>query len=272
MTFCLIRPSLAEQAEFEAASEAGFTCVTQRSALPQLYNAIVVARYAALPFYHELEIDIKLLGGRLINTISEHEWIANMEWAFEPEVGSLTFPTWTSLDRVPRGEAPFILKGRTNSKKQCWRTHMFAQTWDDALEVQHRLEEDGLIGDQAIVVRKYTPLVTYFEAIGGMPITKEFRAFVCDGQLLTVGYYWHSFVDDFPYHGCTPPELGADGRLFLERVIDRVGKSPRFYVADIAQDQKGNWWLVELNDGQQSGLSGNDARVLYRELFRVLSS
>jgi hypothetical protein len=265
----LYRPSLMESDELEAAQQAGFPCVSQRSQVPP--RSLVVARYSALPFYRELEADLREQGSRLVNTSRQHEWVANMDWAFEPLTIGLTFPTWTDLSQVPRDEAPFVLKGRTNSKKQRWSNMMFAASWDEAQAVQARLLDDGLIGDQGVVIRKYVPLHTYFEAIGGLPITTEFRAFILDGQLLSVAYYWHAFVDDFPFYNQTPPSVNEIDTGFLQTVIDRVGDSARFYVADIARDQTGKWWLVEINDGQQSGLSGNSPTTLYRALYRMLT-
>ena len=264
----LYRASLMEDGELEAAQKAGFLCLSQRSQVPP--GALVVGRYSVLPFYRDLEVDLVTFGSTLINTHKEHEWIANMDWAFEPGISELTFPTWTDLSSVPPGEAPFILKGRTNSKKQRWSSMMFSKNWADAIVVQARLMDDGLIGDQGIVIRKYVPLHTYFESIGGLPITKEFRAFILDGKLLSVAYYWNAFVDDFPFHNKTPPSIDEVDLGFLQDVIDRVGNGARFYVADIAQDQTGKWWLVELNDGQQSGLSGNDPVVLYQRLYQEL--
>jgi hypothetical protein len=35
---------------------------------------------------------------------------------------------------------------------------------------------------------------------------------------------------------------------------------------DIAKTQSGEWIVIELNDGQMSGLSENDPNVLYKNL------
>ncbi len=187
-------------------------------------------------------------------------------------VQELTFPTWTSLDQVPRDEAPFVLKGRSDSRKQRWSTHMYAETWEDALHVQQRLEEDRVIGDQGIVIRKYVPLKTYFRAIGGLPITKEFRVFVYKQQVISAGYYWEAFRDDFPFHCQEVPPIKELNTMFVQQVVTAVGDQATFYVADVAQEQNGDWWLVELNDGQMSGLSGNDAVILYRALYEALTT
>lgn len=266
---CLYRASSMDRYELQSAKEAGFLCVSQRSLVPS--NSVVLARYSALPFYRELEADLRNNQSTLLNTHQEHEWIANMDWAFDPDIGPLTFLTWTDLSQVPKDKGPFVLKGKTNSKKQRWSSMMFASTWEEASDVYSRLSDDGLIGDQGIVIRKYVPLYTYFKAIGGLPITKEYRAFILDGKLLSVDFYWEAFRDDFPFHHQIPPTTDEIDHTFLQEVIRRVGDRVRFYVADIAQDMTGLWWLVELNDGQMSGLSGNDPDILYRRLYKVLS-
>ena len=39
---------------------------------------------------------------------------------------------------------------------------------------------------------------------------------------------------------------------------------------DVAQTESGEWIVVELNDGQMSGLSENNPEVLYKNLTTVL--
>jgi hypothetical protein len=41
---------------------------------------------------------------------------------------------------------------------------------------------------------------------------------------------------------------------------------PRFYTIDIAKDSIGNWIVIELNDGQMSGLSEVDMEMFYKGL------
>jgi hypothetical protein len=149
---------------------------------------------------------------------------------------------------------------------------MYAETWQDALDVQRRLEDDGLIGEQGIVIRKYIPLETYFNGIGGVPITKEFRVFIYKQQVLSVAYYWNAFIDDFAFYNKTPPVFEDSYYNFVNKVMYAVGDLATFYVADVAQDQSGKWWLVEINDGQMSGLSGNDPYVLYGRLYDLINA
>ena len=53
-------------------------------------------------------------------------------------------------------------------------------------------------------------------------------------------------------------------------MIDRVGDRASFYVVDIAKTQSGEWIVIELNDGQMSGLSCNDPKLLYSRLRQTI--
>lgn len=263
---CLFRRSLAEDNEFDIASK-HMRVVTQRSQC--VAGDLVIGRYSVLPWYRELYEDLKIQGALLLQTPSQHYWISDMTWAFDGTLEGLTFPTWSRLEEVQKNDGPFVLKGRTNSKKQDWNGSMFAESWADAVRIEGKLSSDGLIGDQGIVIRKYIPLVTYFRAIGGLPITKEFRIFVFNNKVVSKGFYWHAFSGDFEVLDIKIPSVECIPEKFLNEVIERISKSdnaPVFYVIDIAEDLTGRWWVVEINDGQMSGLSDNDPEVLYSEL------
>ena len=54
---------------------------------------------------------------------------------------------------------PYILKGKTNSRKKLWKTHMFAETKDEMIKVLGNLMDDTFIGDQGVVFRQYENMV-----------------------------------------------------------------------------------------------------------------
>lgn len=62
------------------------------------------------------------------------------------------------------------------------------------------------------------------------------------------------------------------GLRFADRVADVVHRHARarFYVLDIAQKEDGNWVLVEVNEGQQAGLSAIDPTLFYSSLLELL--
>jgi hypothetical protein len=260
-----------ERDELEAA-EKYFCCVPARTEIENNDpDVLVVGRYSVLPFYRELERDVRNLGGRMINSATQHEYIADLRnWTTDLE--GLTPQTWYRMEDVPRDAGPFVLKGLTNSRKDRWKTHMFAETWEDMGTVYSRLTDDQLISHQGIAIRKYVPLERYMTSeINGMPITKEFRFFVAYGQILCGAYYWSSHVEELRERGIDP-QVSEVPEPFLAKVISTIGDAANFYALDVAQTTEGVWVVIELNDGQMSGLSENNPDTLYRRLREVIGN
>jgi hypothetical protein len=232
------------------------------------YDALVIGRYSVLPWYEELDKDLAHQGSRLINSTAVHNYIAEMRWY--PSLGpNLTPETWRfGLDSVPDDCFPVVLKGETNSKKHLWDTHMYAETKADAVQVMLRLFDDSLIHSQKVVVRRYVPLKTFMTGLRGLPITEEYRFFVAYGKVLAGGFYWSSHVDDLP----EVPKASNVPKEFLDEVIDALSPVLKysFYVVDVARKEDGGWMVVEVNDGQMSGLSEVDPDELYINLRTVV--
>lgn len=262
----LFRGSLAEEGELGALNSY-FDVYQNRAKIPR--NSTVVGRYSVLPYYTELEEELKFNSSKLINSWHEHRYVADLGSYIE-DLQDLTPQTWLDLSETPRNGGPFVLKGETNSKKHQWHTHMFAQTWEDAMHVQMRLTEDSLIGQQRIYVRKYVPLMRLGTTLTGLPITKEFRFFVLYNTVVGSGFYWDAFQHDIVEQGGKIPTVDEVPQTFIDEVIDRVRNKVPFYVFDCAQDENGRWWVIELNDGQMSGLSGIDSMTLYSNMKKVL--
>lgn len=224
-------------------------------------NDLVIGRYSVLPFYKEVERDINRLNAKLINTYEQHLYLADLENWYK-DLQHLTPKTWFASHEVPKNEAPFIVKGATNSKKWLWDTHMYAETWEDMVQVCCRLRDDGLIEAQNICIRKYVPLHTYFKSLHGLPITKEFRFFVLYGEIVAGGFYWSNHMEEIG----EIPDINEVSELFLKKIIGRIGDYANFYVLDIAQTQNSEWVLIELNDGQMSGLSEINPDEFYKKL------
>lgn len=271
----LFRADRTTMEELEVAKK-HFAVSELRSRLPE--NSTVIARYSALPYYKELCEDLETINSSLINSYRQHRYIADLaNWYLDLE--DITPKTWFNLHEIPDGTR-FVLKGETNSRKYNWKTHMFAENKQEAGEVYSRLLGDSLIGSQHIVIREYVPLRQLDLDYSGLPITEEYRFFILDGKVVSSAFYWasHSELLEDKSLGINPDNVP---REFIQDVIDRVGKNARFFVVDIARTQspynslfnqygQGNWIVVELNDGQQSGLSFNDAETLYSNIKAVL--
>lgn len=259
--------SLDEEKELSVASKY-FDVINSRLDIKQ--GDTVICRYTALPYYKELENDVERMGASLINAYRQHRYVADVtNWYYD--LDGITFKTWNRVEEIPISETgPFVLKGETNSRKFLWKTHMFANDRASIGHVLCNLMNDSLIGQQKIVIRKFEKLHTYdVEQLSGPPVTNEWRFFICDGRVLSGGFYWSGHVEQIiEKYGKIerPPES------IITDVICRVADNIRFYVVDVAQLEDGSWIVVELNDGQMSGLSEVNADELYSNLKRVLNA
>lgn len=257
----LMRSSLAEETEENIAGKY-LPVYKSRCQIPP--QSLVIGRYSVLPYYKELVEDLAQNGSELINSYQQHKWIADMkEWYVDLE--GLTPHTWFDLASIPE-KGPFVLKGSTNSKKFQWNTHMFAENKQEAIKVYSRLTEDTLIGQQDIYIRQYVPLKKLEEGLNGLPITEEYRLFILDNQVISGAFYWSSHTADFDPSYLKTLTYKNIPQSFIDSVLTRIGSNARFVVVDIARKEDGDWIVIELNDGQQSGLSENDPDVLYKNL------
>lgn len=245
-----------------AAAEKYFPVVFKRTAVSP--GSLVIPRYSALPFNEELCEDLEVLKSSPINTHKQHCYVANLRnWYYD--LAELTPRTWFYLDQIP-DEGPFVLKGQTNSKKHQWNTHMFAKDKREAAEVFWRLCIDGHVGSQQVFIRKYEPLVQLAEGLNGLPISEEYRFFFLGEELIGAGFYWSSHTADLSK--IYDPRVVPEG--FLCEIVKRVSPHVRFWVVDVGRKVDGSWVVIELNDGQQSGLSDTDPDMFYRTLRDLL--
>lgn len=145
------------------------------------------------------------------------------------------------------GDAPLIVKDFVKSRKHEWATACFIPSASDREAVARvvgtflELQGDDLAG--GLVLREFVE----FAPIGahpksGMPIVDEHRIFWLDGAPIFQSPYWEGVA----YDG-EPPDPGA----FAEAAA-RVPS--RFVAMDVARRRDGRWMIVEIGDGQVSGL------------------
>lgn len=258
----LFRASLAEEEELNVCKE-HFPVITQRAAIQK--DQLVIPRYSCLPYYKELEEDVKLLGGRLLNSYAQHMYVADMKNWYE-DLKDFTPKTWFQLSHLKENTCSYVVKGQTNSKKHSWNTHMFAKDKLTAIRTKLKLQEDSLFDSQDIYAREYVPLKNFGTAINDLPISEEYRFFVLNGKILGSGFYWSEHVDQI---GFIPHPEDVPSK-FLEEVITRVKDKIPFFVVDVARTEDDKWIVIELNDGQMSGLSMVDPTQLYSSLRKLL--
>jgi hypothetical protein len=250
-TVILFRPAYEHEKELAIARQY-FEVQTQRSQCP---NKRVIGRYSVLPYYGELEKDLKNQGSTLINSKLDHLYISTFDYYYD--VKDYTFETWFQLHEIP-DDGQFVVKGRTNSRKARWNTQMFAPNREAAILIATELMQDPLLQEQGIIVRRYEPLELLEEGLNGQPFVNEHRIFFYRSRMIAHGFYWTQSEKK--------GELDQRGKDLANTVASIVSKYTNFFVLDVAKTAKGEWKLVEINDGQMSGLSCIDPDEFYNNL------
>ncbi len=250
--------------EFDECGKHFLTVDCRTKLLPN--NDTVICRYSALPFNKELSEDLHNLKLSPINNVYEHYYIAGMEWY--DDIKLYTFPTYFNIIDIPESAYPLVIKGKTNSRKFEWDTKMFAKDKKEVYNITSELLNDPLIGTQGLVYRQYVPLETYEIGINSIPMTNEWRCFFYKGILVDYGYYW-ACLDDLDK--INSKDFEETGLYLAYSVAQIIKEHTNFYVIDIAKDINGKWWVVEINDGQMSGLSTIPIERFYYNLKRIVN-
>lgn len=225
-------------------------------------NSLVIGRYSTLPNYKELEEDLLIIGSRLINTYEQHKYISSFE--YYTDIEKYTPKTWFSLQQIPDNKKLFI-KGKTNSKKFDFPKSCIASNRKEASDVFFNLMSDSMIGDQGVVFREFVELDKIEDSVNGLPISNEWRVFFIKDTVVDFGYYW-SYIDDLEKVSKIKPDFISNGLPFAKKVAKIISKKTNFFVIDVAKTSSGEWIVVEVNDGQQSGLSLIDESLFYSRL------
>lgn len=230
-------------------------------------NSLVFPRFRSIPFGEELDREIQARGSRLINSYTDHRNIADLfNWV--DLLGNLTPKAYTieELPNIPEGK--YFVKGETNSKKNRWFESSYASNKADLMNVIFNLQGDQYVGTQKLAIRPFQTYRKLGEAVDGRPIFHERRIFVLDGQIVSEGFYWSSFADEYGATEIIDKDLY---KKTLEEAIARVKHLARFIVIDLAEYPDGSWGVIELNDGCMSGISENDPRTLWTNIFNILN-
>jgi hypothetical protein len=191
-----------------------------------------------------------------------NQWYADLK--------DLTPHTWFDITEVT-GPGPWIVKGETNSRKDQWATHCYAENREALKQVIARLGNDPLLGNQALCIRKYIPLKAYGKHLEtGIPLSDEYRFFVANQKIISGGYYWSEHLSMIENQGYYPSPHNVP-ETFLQEVIERIGNQAPYYALDVAQTQAGRWIVIELGDATMAGLAGNDPKAVYKGLSEILS-
>ena len=231
----------------------------------------VLLRIGAIQDFDEVKNDLESVGCSLMYSSEDYKLATSFE-RWYPLLEDLTprskvYEEFPSLEEVQKDfEFPFFLKGdRQTSKHQ--RKLSIIENGEMFAEAREIWMRDKILHWQKPVIREYVPLhILDEESFPDMlPICFEFRVFVYKGMIVQVAPYW-----------TMGPEYRSIGRSKEDRrgfynILSEVMKRIRipFLVVDIAKTADGQWILIEINDGQESGFAGADALRLWTKLIRI---
>jgi hypothetical protein len=172
------------------------------------------------------------------------------------------------IDRIvealaPFGNSPLVVKDFVKSQKHEWAEACFIPSAADRSAVgrvvDRFLELQGDDLNEGLVFREYVE----FEPVGvhpksGMPLTEEHRVFWLDG----VPIFWAPYWAESDHRVSRPP--------IEEFTAVAAEVRSRFFTMDLARRRDGDWMIVEIGDGQVSGLPRkSDATGFYGALARA---
>lgn len=221
--------------------------------------------------YAELYAALEGKGIRLINDPAAYRHCHHLPESYSAIAGATPDSVWLPLTgevdfgkvmaQLARfGSRPLIVKDYVKSQKHYWLEACFIPSAANRGEVERVvrrfLELQGDQLNEGLVFREFVPLAALtLHSRSGMPLSREFRAFVLDGEILHLEKYW----DEGDYAG-DPPLLEAF-RANLQQV------KSRFFTLDVVQREDRKWMIVELGDAQVAGLPEQaDVALFYHSL------
>jgi hypothetical protein len=142
---------------------------------------------------------------------------------------------------------PVVVRDYAKSRKHNWFDACYIPSASNRSEVEkivsRFVELQGEDLNEGLVFREYVdlkPLGSHPQS--GMPLTEEHRLFYFNDKLISVFEYW----EGINYKGNKPP---LDQFNEVAQGIESL-----FFTMDVAQKKNGEWIIVELGDGQVSGL------------------
>lgn len=221
-----------------------------------LYNALLAKNYKLInsPIEyqncHYLPDSYKFISGHTPKTI----WLTvkNQKVNYNQVINDIT----------TFGNSPLIVKDFVKSQKHYWDIACFIPRATDTKKVKSVIEKfvelQNTDLNEGLVIREFIKLNDLtIHSRSGMPLKQEYRLFFLNGQLLGYYDYWEEGEYSADEH---PP-------LDLFKSIAKNVES-NFFSMDIAKTKNSEWIIIELGDGQVSGLPDKVNRLQFYGLIR----
>ena len=217
---------------------------------------------------HMYELFYNLLqkkGIQLINSPKEYAKYHLLPVWYSDFEGLTPFSVWNesrdigdALELTERLEGAFVVKDYVKSRKHEWYDACFIKDISDRKEtfrvINNFLNRQGENFEGGVVLRKLERL----KSIGshkdsGIPISEEYRVFVFKGEILISDNYWSENEE---------VNISEDEYIWIESIASKIESN--FVTIDLARKTDGSLIIMEMGDGQVSGLQQIDAYEFYR--------
>ncbi|ULO08507.1 ATP-grasp domain-containing protein [Paenibacillus sp. 19GGS1-52] len=146
------------------------------------------------------------------------------------------------------GSKAIIIKDYVKSRKHEWEEACYIPDSSNKTHaervIQNFISRQGEDLCGGLVFREFIPLKKITNhPISGMPLAEEYRLFFLNNKLLINFEYW----DEAIYDREDQPNLD----IFID-LAERINSA--FFTMDIAKTEQGSWCVIEVGDGQVSGL------------------
>lgn len=203
----------------------------------------------------------------LINSPEEYERYHTLpEWYkdFEGETAESIWECEGNVDSIMRMskslEGSYIVKDYVKSRKHEWYDACYIPDITDTINTSKIINNfvqrqgESLVG--GIVLRKFEKLKqTGFHKKSGMPISEEYRVFVYAGKVHIIDNYWKKDAD---------VNFSTEEFSWIESIAAKVRSN--FVTVDLARKEDGTLIIIELGDGQVSGLQEISEKEFYSSL------
>ena len=221
--------------------------------------------------YGKLYDMLRKQGIILINTPEEYKRCHLFPHWYEDFRDLTPYSRWTdsrdlneAVSLLDSFNGAVIVKDWVKSRKHEWYEACFIRDAHErkaAIGVIRRfIERQGSDMIGGVVLREYLPL----KAIGwhkrsGMPLSEEYRAFFLCGRLIALTPYWEGEKGN----------LTDKEREKIEALGNRAKSN--FFTMDVARTVGGHIIVMELGDGQVSGLQQLNTEIFYRRIAGIIT-
>jgi len=160
---------------------------------------------------------------------------------------------------------PIFLRTDLTSGKHNWNNTCFVPDRDSVERCMYGLIEFSACVDawglpiNAFVIREFIPMHSTFTAFNGLPINKERRFFLRDGEIQCHHPYWPNEVIRRPSVGDWEEKLAhmnmitkKESEYLYDRSLGVAKLFDGYWSLDWSMDHAGNWWVIDMAEGDRS--------------------